>query len=369
MVTLLDCIKRIPTVLENILNQQDDAFFPLLSYLDTKIHSIDEIVLIGSGTSNTASVTSRSLIEKVSGIRVKTVLPGEYDDDFCVCNPNALHVFTSQTGTSTVVCRVMEKLAAGNFLCVSITDSPASQLALLSPCHVCMNCGEEEYLMRTIGYTSSVLNHILLGLRIGLARSFLTPMQYDAYQKELRKIPDSHRAVTNQALTWFPKNKRLLMRSNAIIFTGAGSLYGVSLEAAVKFWEMPQVTAMGYELEEGMHGPNYGYSYEHCVIVLNNGDKNSAKALSLARYMKDVFHHGLVIGSEVADDLDLKLDLQSANFTCLEISAVPQVMAYCLAEDGGRDLRIRDPHTVMYSYFHTHQTSPDVSPSSKAGEA
>lgn len=354
MVTLLDCIERIPSVIETILEKQDEAFVPFMSYVKNRIEEIDEIVFVGSGTSNTVAMTSWPFVEKAAGIRTKVVLPNDYIRESCVYNPHALHVFTSQTGTSKVVCQVMEKLSAEGYLCVGMTEADTTALAKISPSHICLNCGKEEYGQRTIGYTASVLNHMLLALRLGLARGNISKEQYDAYQADAAKVPDSHRAITEQTKIWYKLNQRQLMRSRCIVFTGAGTLYGVALEAAVKFWEMPQVISMGYELEEGLHGPNYGYDYPHCVIVLNGGGKESDKALSLARYMKEVFHNGLVAGTEVVDDKDLKLDIKSGEFACLEFSAVHQVTAYLLTGDGGRDLTKRTDHSVMNSYFKTH---------------
>lgn len=354
MVTLLDCIERIPSVIEAILTQQEEAFAGFDQYVGKEKDRIDEIVFIGSGTSNTVAMTSQPFVEKVSGLRTKVVYPNDYIGEGHVYNPNALHIFTSQTGTSKVVCQVMEKLAGLKYLCLSMTDSPESQLARLSPCHVCLNCGKEEYGMRTIGYTTSVLNHMLLGLRLGKMRGVLTEGQYDAYQRQAAGVPKNHRAVSERTKGWFQKNKRQIMRSRCVIFTGAGMYYGLSLESAVKFWEMPQVISMGYELEEGLHGPNYGYDYPHCVIVFNDGGSESDKALSLARYMKDVFHNGLVIGAKTVDGQDLLIESDSGDFACLEYSAAPQVMAYFLTIDGGRDLLQKTDHSVMNSYFRTH---------------
>lgn len=354
MVTLLDCIERIPSCIEQILAGQEETFAPLEAYIKARLDEIDEIVFVGSGTSNTVAMTSQAFVEKAAGLRTKVVYPNDYMEEGRVYNPNALHVFTSQTGTSTMVCQVMEKLCAAGYLCVSFTEAADTRLAKLSPCHICLNCGPEEYGQRTIGYTTSVLNHMLLGMKLGLLRGHITRAQYDAWQAQAACVPESHRVITAQAKTWFQDRKRQLMRSRCIVFTGAGMLYGVALEAAVKFWEMPQVISMGYELEEGLHGPNYGYDYPHCVIVLNDGGKESDKALSLARYMKDVFHNGLVIGTKVVDDTDLALEIKGGDFACLEFSAVPQVMAYFLAEDGGRNLSKRTDHSVMNSYFKTH---------------
>lgn len=354
MVTLLECIERIPFVIETILAKQEEAFAPFHKYVAGQLERIDEIIFLGSGTSNTVAMTSQPFVEKVAGLRTKVVYPNDYLGAGRIYNENALYIFTSQTGSSTVVCQVMEKLNALGYLCVSMTDSEESKLAKISPCHVCLNCGPEEYGMRTIGYTASVLNHMLLAMELGLVRGWITKAGYDEYRSEAACVPDSHRVITEQTKKWFQARKRQLMRSRCIIFTGPGMYYGLALESAVKFWEMPQVISMGYELEEGLHGPNYGYDYPHCVIVFNDGGNDSEKALSLARYMKDIFHNGLVIGTKTVDETDLKIDSKAGAFACLEYSAVPQVMAYFLAVDGGRDLLKKTDHSVMDSYFKTH---------------
>ena len=109
MVTLMDCIKRIPSCIEYILEKQDEAFSPMEAYVKDHLSTIDEIVFIGSGTSNTVAMTSQVFVEKASGIRTKVVYPNDYIEEGRVYNPHALHVFTSQTGSSKVVCEVMKK--------------------------------------------------------------------------------------------------------------------------------------------------------------------------------------------------------------------------------------------------------------------
>ena len=354
MATIIECIERIPSVMERVLEQQEESFRGFAEYMEEYIGKLDEVVFIGSGTSNTAAMTSQAFVEKACGLRTKVVLPNDYIREGHVYNPNALHVFTSQTGTSKVVCRLMERMKAEGLVCVSLTESPDTALAEVSPCHVCLNCGKEEFLMRTIGYTISVLNHMLLGMELGLARGHLSHEAYDGYRRQAGAVPDSHRIITGQTREWFRQNKRQIMRSDSVIFTGAGALYGVALEAAVKFWEMPQVTSVGYELEEGMHGPNYGYDGSQCVVIWNDGGSESGKALALGRYMKEVLHNGFVVGAGTVDESDLCLDIKGGEFACLEFSAVPQVMAYYLAVDGGRDISKLIDHSEMYRYFNTH---------------
>lgn len=78
------------------------------------------------------------------------------------------------------------------------------------------------------------------------------------------------------------------------------------------------------------------------------------KGLALAKWMKDVKQNGFVIGSQVVDDKDLKVELSTNNYTAIEMAAAVQVIAYRLAFDGGRDLTAPHDNHVMESYFKTH---------------
>ena len=46
MVTLMDCIKRIPSCIEYILEKQDEAFSPMEAYVKDHLSTIDDIGFI-----------------------------------------------------------------------------------------------------------------------------------------------------------------------------------------------------------------------------------------------------------------------------------------------------------------------------------
>ncbi len=357
-VSLLDCIARTPQLIEAALENRKRNFAPLLAMLGDRLQTLTEIVLIGSGTSNTSAETSRFFVEKATRIKTTSVYPNDFFYNTYAYNPNALHVFTSQTGTSTVVREAQKKMCAQGFLTACVSESPDTPIARESAAFIDMGCGREEYPMRTIGYSLSVFTHMLMGLEIGLSRGSISQAEYDAYIAMAGELADSQRAVIPATLRWMDRAKRRMLRSRCLVFTGADSLQGVALEAAIKAWETPQIISMGYELEEGIHGPNYGYNHNHCVVVLNQGGREDHKALALARWMKDVYQNGLVIGSSVVDDDDLKLEHRAGDFGCLELAPAVQVLTYRLAEDQGRDLYAPHDNRVMESYFRTH--SEDV---------
>ncbi len=358
MVSMLECIERIPALLEQILENRAANFRPLLHSLEGKQESLEEIVFVGSGTSGTTATTSRILVEKASGLKTSVCFPNDFCHNTAVYNPNALYVFTSQTGGSIVARQAQQKMVKLGYPTVAITESTETPMATEAPVHVDMGCGREEYPMRTIGYSTSVFTQMLLGLEVGKARGAVSAAEYDRYIAMAAAVPASHRKITPRAMQWMDKVKRGMLRSTGIFFYGADALQGVAQEAAMKVWEIPQIASTGYELEEGLHGPNYGFNHNHCVVVLNHGGREKDKALGLARWMKDVYNNGFVIGSPVADESDFAIELVGGDFDCLEITPVVQILAYRLAEDGGRDLYAPHDNSVMESYFKTHLEDP-----------
>jgi glucosamine 6-phosphate synthetase-like amidotransferase/phosphosugar isomerase protein len=126
------------------------------------------------------------------------------------------------------------------------------------------------------------------------------------------------------------------------------------LEGAVKIWETPQIISAGYELEEGIHGPNYGFNHRHCVVVLNDGGIEDRKAHALAKYMKTEKSNGYIAGMSPVNETDLAFEPSGNDFCCLEFAAVVQVIAYRLAVEQGRDLFAPHDNSVMEGYFKSH---------------
>lgn len=355
--SMLDCINNTQSVVIKIIDQRKEHFKAFFDYLDEAVYNLEEIIFVGSGTSNTSAVTSRIFVEKVTKIKTSVITSNDFLYNTFVYNPKGLYVFTSQTGTSIVALEALNLIKEKGYLNVAISESETTPIALAADSFITMACGKEEYPMRTTGYSASVLTHMIMGLEIALRRKTITEERYDQYILDASKIASSHKEIVNKTLKWLEFNKFKMLRSDLIVFTGADALYGVSLEGAMKVWETLQVASVGYEIEEGLHGPNYGYNHRHCVIVLNDGGRENKKNLALAKYMKEVWQNGFVVGQNVIDEEDLAIDLQTNDFYPLEFAPVVQVIAYELARAEGRDLYAHHDNSKMDSYFKTHSSN------------
>lgn len=354
MVTMLDCIKRVPSILDTILEKKDETFAPLWAKYAGDAASIDEIVLIGSGTSSTTAQTAKYFAEKASGVRVTLSVPSEFLYSLSARNENALYVFISQTGTSSLTRRCLELVKKNGWKNAAISENAQTPIASDADVFIDMRCGKEEYPMRTIGYSSTVLTIMLLGMELGLKNGHLLREKYDGYLKDAAAASANIGSVIEKSLAWLEKSRRNMLQADTLIFYGSGALYGVALEGAVKVWETPQIVSIGYELEEGLHGPNFGYTARQCVVVLNDGGIENKKAVALGKYMKEAFQNGFIVGAGTLDEMDLPFDVAGNDFGCLEFAAVVQVICYHLAVMQGRDLFAPHDNSLMHKYLNTH---------------
>lgn len=352
MVTMLDCIKRVPSLLCDIVDHAEEHYRGIFEKFPAE--NINELYLIGSGTSYNAALTARYFAEEASGLRVTAVLPNDFLYGCTVRNPKALYVFISQTGTSTLTMKALCYGREKGFQTVGVSEGHDTPVAKTADVFLDMGCKKEEYGMRTIGYSTTVLTLMWLGLVFGVKRGRISKGEYENYVEQVKAAAGNIPEIIEQAMIWMDTSRRRMMKSTFFSFTGTGALYGVALEASVKIWEAPQIPAGGYELDEGMHGPNYGYNYNHAVFVLNDGGLQNDRALALARYMKNEHGNGYIIGKGVIDGNDLSIEPVGGPFLCLEYAAAIQVLMYRLAADGGRDFSVLGIHAKMNSYFQSH---------------
>ncbi len=355
MVTMLDCIYRTPAKMERIIANRKASFAALLKAMNKKMDAYDEIVFIGSGTSNNGSVTAHQFVEKVSGLSTNTMLPNEFLDK-TVYNKQALYVFISQTGTSHCTKLAMKKVQEMGCLCVAMTESENTPLAMASDVHVDMGSGFEEYGMRTIGYCATVLTEMLMGMEIGLARGSLTQAEYDAYIQDALKVPSRHKQACAKTLKWFDENESLLVNAESFIIYGSKALWGVALEGALKILETARrYLCVGYELDDGLHGPDLAFSNRFVVLILNDGKNNDELAVSAAKFAKAEAKHGFIIGKHTLDDTDLSLELDGNDFQCLVFAPIMEILAYQLGIKNGVDIvPLKDMEMKSAKYFTTH---------------
>lgn len=356
MTTLLDCIYRESAIIEGIVENKDINFSKFLDYVKDKTDIINEIIFIGSGTSNTSSVTACRFVEKVSNISANVMLPNEFLSKK-VYNKKGLYVFVSQSGTSSLTKKSLQKVKDLGLFTVAITEAEDTPLAMEADVHINMGSGYEEYGMRTIGYCASTFTLMVMGILMGKASGDLSETQVKEYMDEALLVTKKHKRHCDDILKWFDNNKARLMDADAFAFYGNESLWGVAKEGALKVLEIARrFMCVGYEMDDGLHGPTMGFTNRHVIIILNDGGKDEYMATSFARYIKNEVGQAYIIGKNAIDEYDFGFEPISDNFKFLEFAPVVQILAYRLAVDYGivlKDMKSMIPMPES-KYFNTH---------------
>lgn len=354
--TILDVISRSKDKMDLIIKSRKDIFKNFLSFIKDK--NIKEIIFIGSGSSYSSVLSSMLIVEKISGIKTCVMLPNLFINKE-VYDSNSLYVFVSQTGTSKLMIKAASKLKELKIETICISADQQSPLVKECSCFVELCIGYEEYSYATLGFTCSMLTEILMALELGLNDKHINQDEYNKYIDELNKVPISNYENINKTIDWFEVNKDKLINSENFILYGGQSLYGVATEGALKIMEISKkYVSIGYEMDDGMHGPNYCLDERTAVLALNDG-KDNKNAIDLMNLMKKEYQSGYMIGRNKIDDCDLELDIKTDNFTNLEMISIIQTLSYLLAKEN--DVPIyekKDPRlntTKGKGYFNMHE--------------
>ena len=88
---------------------------------------------------------------------------------------------------------------------------------------------------------------------------------------------DNYDALIAGYPAYFEANKQKLLSMERVYLIGAGANYGTALEGAVKIGETVHILAVGYEVDEFIHGPQVQLTPNYNMIFLDPGDETSAR--------------------------------------------------------------------------------------------
>lgn len=344
--SLLDCIIRIPSCLDKLVDSYLDLRTKIQMYLaDIKV---EEIVFVASGSSMNASKVTRYFAENVCGLKTKYYYPNEFVNYVDYVNKNALYIVVSQGGSTKLVYNALTKIQKLGLLNCSITeklDSPIAQKASLA---LEMGSVNEEYMYRTIGYATTVTTISLIELCLGKLNNKIA--SEEEILIDLRKAINNLDTIREATEKWYLHNKFSMMRRSKAILAGAECFYETSNEADIKLMEMVPMFTRSFELEELIHGPQNSFDDSTLYFILSDKKNDKEKVIHIAEFLKNEIGFCAIVGNQYLDGKDLYFELHSDNFTMLEEITAFQVLAYRLADDHGRDLS-RGVNTSLTKYI------------------
>jgi glucosamine--fructose-6-phosphate aminotransferase (isomerizing) len=240
----------------------------------------DHVVFAACGTSLHAGMAGERLLAGNGRFAVSSVVASELTVVPFNRPAAGLAVVISQSGETADTIMGLKRLAESGFRTLAITNVRHSTLARLADGVIYTSAGPEVAVASTKTFTSQIALLAMLAARLMEGGERAT-----ALNAALRSLPNK----VQQTLERSGELKAAgtgLAKFNHMFVIGKGQLLPVTLEAALKFKEIPYLHAEGVPAGELKHGPFALLDENTPVLALVSDDEHKVRMLTALREIK-----------------------------------------------------------------------------------
>ena len=246
---------------------------------------IDNVIVLGMGTSYYAAQALRTYIERLARVPCQVDLASEFRYRDPVVPKNTLVVCMSQSGeTADTIGGAREAKARGARV-LTICNVMESTLARLADARLYTRAGVEIGVASTKAYTTQLVAAYLLALALAEKRGTLDIEARKARIDALLRIPAQMNEILKHADAVMPLAKAMQHAPSAL-FLGRGGEVATACEGALKLKELSYMHAEGYAAGEMKHGPIALIDESFFVVVVGTHDTTYDKLISSVQEVK-----------------------------------------------------------------------------------
>ena len=243
------------------------------------VSKIGRVALVACGTAYYSCMVGKYLYEQIAGLPVEVDLASEFRYRHPILDPGVLVIPVSQSGETADTLAALRQAKSAGSRVIAICNVRDATIARESDDVLYTQAGPEIGVASTKAFTTQVVAHYLLALRIGLARGRLTNEMAREHIRALLRLPRSVESVL--ALDEVIREiAQRFFHSRNFLFLGRGIMYPIALEGALKLKEISYIHAEGYAAGEMKHGPIALIDEKVPVIVIAPSDELFDKTAS-----------------------------------------------------------------------------------------
>lgn len=218
-----------------------------------EVRKLQRIFIVACGTAYHASLTGKTLFERLAKIPTEVDLASEFRYREPLVPPESLVIAVSQSGETADTLAAMREARARGARVLAVTNSPVSSLAREAESVVYQRAGIEIAVASTKAYATQVLCLALLAVHMGISTGNLS-------LEEARKITSWLERVPEQARIALESEARVkeiashVSRFEDVFFIGRGVDYHTAMEGQLKLKEISYIHAEAYAAGELKHG-------------------------------------------------------------------------------------------------------------------
>jgi len=257
--------------------------------------TFEQVIFVGSGSSLNAAAMADASFKEFSGVQTSYCSPVEYQEQRLFEQPH-LCVAISQTGTSIATRDCLELAKQHHNKTVLISATLDEERRQVADTFIDLHCAEELIGPKTLGFTSTYLRLIQLGLSIGQQKGTLATETITDVQTQLLAAAQQLPTVFDSTEQWIQANLEWAQLPY-ITLAGDETIQALLDEGALKILETLRLPAMAYEIGEFTHGPHrLIHDNSHHIFVASGASKELTK--KVATYAKQHTPNVLLLALE-----------------------------------------------------------------------
>ena len=234
---------------------------------DEQLRKIDNVLLLGMGTSLHAAMMGEYVIEDWAGIPARAEDASEFRYRRPMVDARTLDVVITQSGETADTLVAMQQAKARGALSVAVTNVIASSAARDADGAIYLHSGPEIGVASTKTLLAHMVSLYLLALRLASVHGRVSLERRQELVESLRALPDQVRGVLARDKEIADLTQRYSKYRN-FLYAGRGLGFPVALEGALKLKEISYVHAEGTSGGELKHGPIALLDEEFPVVAI-----------------------------------------------------------------------------------------------------
>jgi glucosamine--fructose-6-phosphate aminotransferase (isomerizing) len=324
-----------PKVIRDTLTEYLANSEPVVQLAGIKGSSLENIVILGCGTSYHAGMVGKYIIEGLLDVPVRVELADEFNYSG-QSSPGSQAIVITQSGETRDVLKAIQRLKSKGSRIIAITNVVGSTVTRVADRVIYTRAGPEI----SVAATKTFIAELISLYWLALPYAKVDAARLDKLVLEIRQLPAKVQRVLDNEDEIAAFAKKLAGFDN-VFYIGKGINYPVALEGSLKLKEISYIHAEGYAAGELKHGPfallgektpvvavvTQDETYEPTVISIKEIKARRSPVIALVGEDDDVT-------KDLADYV-IKVPRVDPLFSPVVNSVALQLLAYFVAKERG----------------------------------
>lgn len=246
---------------------------------DEQMSTLQDVLLLGMGTSLHAAMIGEYVIEDWAGVPARAADASEFRYRRPTVGEKTLDVVITQSGETADTLVAMQQAKARGALTVAVTNVIASSAARDADGAIYLHAGPEIGVASTKTLHAHMVSLYLLALRLAAVRGRVSLERRQELVEALRALPEQVHAILGRDKEIEKLAHKYSVYRN-FMYAGRGLGYPVALEGALKLKEISYVHAEGTSGGELKHGPIALLDENFPVVAICTASSTREKMIS-----------------------------------------------------------------------------------------